>query len=311
MATGIGAKPRGPGEAVDGIPARSAALPRPPRPRLAWLPLPLLPFVVFCVLFELVPLVVLVRDSFTAKGTGAVTVDNYAAIAEPLYWRSLVNSLRLSAVTAVLGAILGALVAVAIVRGSERARRWLLGLVAVTSNFAGVPLAFAFIAILGTNGFITLLLRQGFDVRLYPRHFSLYSWTGLTLVYLYFQLPLMILLFAPAVTRLRPQWREAAATLGAPGWFYWWKVGFPVMAAPFVAAMAFLFANALGAYATAYALAGGNFSLLTIQIGYSVDGDINFDPGKASALALILAGIMAGSIVVAQVAARRAQRWLG
>src|ERR687891_6592 len=88
----------------------------------------------------------------------------------------------------------------------------LLGLVAVTSNFGGIPLSFAFIALLGTNGFITLLLREWLDLRLYPGRFSLYSWTGLTMVYFYFQLPLMVLIFTPAIARLKPDWREAAAT---------------------------------------------------------------------------------------------------
>lgn len=290
--------------------ATTATLPRLRRSRLGNIPYPLLPFLVFCLLLEIIPVGILIRDSFRVVGMGAFTWDNYKAISEPLYWHSLRNSIALSLVTALAGAVWGALVAVAILRVNDRLRRWLIGLVAATSNFAGIPLALAFISILGANGFITLLLREGFEYRIYPHKFSLYSWTGLFFIYLYFQLPFMVLLFTPAISRLKPQWQEAAATLGAPAWVYWLRVGLPVMTAPFTAAVALLFANALGAYATAWALTGGRFSLLTIQIAFEVNGDISFDPGKASALSLILAVIMALSILAAQLLARRAQRWL-
>ncbi len=229
---------------------------------------------------------------------------------EPLYWHSLRNSILLSAGTALLGAIWGALAAAAIVRDGGRVQRWLMGIVTTTSNFSGIPLALAFIALLGASGMLTLIAKNVFGVRLYPQRFSLYSWLGLTLVYLYFQIPLMVLLFLPAIARLKPQWQEAAAMLGASPWAYWWRVGLPVMAAPFTAALALLFGNALGAYATAWGLSGGKFSLFTIQIAFEVNGDISFDPGKASAMSLMLALLMALSILVAQLLARRAQRWL-
>jgi putative spermidine/putrescine transport system permease protein len=284
---------------------------RPQAPRwLRSLPLPLLPFLLFCILLEIVPVAVLIHDSLREKGFGAFTFANYLMITDPLYLRALSNSLIISLGTAVLGAIVGGLVAAAIVSGSERGRRLSLGLVAVTSNFSGIPLSFAFVALLGTNGFITLLLRHWLDFRLYPHRFTIYSWAGLTMVYFYFQLPLMILIFTPAIARLKPVWREAAATLGAPDWYYWWRVGARVMAAPFVAAMALLFANALGAYATAYALVGGNLNILPVQIGYYIEGDLNYDPGKASALSLILAVLMAIGIAIAYSLTQRAQRWL-
>ena len=98
--------------------------------------------------------------------------------------------------------------------------------------------------------------------------------------------------------------------LGASPWAYWWRVGLPVMAAPFTAALALLFGNALGAYATAWGLSGGKLSLFTIQIAFKVNGDVSFDPGKASAMSLTLALLMAVSILVAQLLSRRAQRWL-
>lgn len=273
-------------------------------------PWPVVPFLVFCLLLEVVPMTILIRDSFRELGLGAFTLRNYAAVTESLYWHSLRNSILLSGGTALLGAIWGALVAAAIVQSSGRAQRWLMGMIATTSNFSGIPLALAFIAVLGASGLITLLIRNLFGYRLYPQHFSLYSWTGLTLVYLYFQIPLMVLLFAPSLARIKPQWQEAASMLGASSWTYWRRVGLPVLAAPFTAALALLFANALGAYATAWGLSGGKLSLFTIQIAFEVNGDVSFDPGVAAAMSLILAAIMALSIIAAQMLTRRTQRWL-
>jgi putative spermidine/putrescine transport system permease protein len=288
----------------------ASAAPRRPFRFLSKIPFPLIPFIAFCIALEIVPLFIMIRDSLRVLGTGAWTLDNYGAITEPLYWHSLRNSVMLSAASTLSGGIWGALVAVAILRTNGRLRRWLVGLVAATSNFSGIPLALAFSAILGISGFVTLLLRELFNYRLYPHHFTLYSWTGLFLIYTYFQLPLMVLLFTPAVSRLKVQWQEASATLGAPAWVYWWRVGLRVMVAPFMAALALLFASALGAYATAWAMTGGKFSLMTIQIAFEVNGDISYDPGKASSLSLILAALMAVSILAAQLLSRRSQKWL-
>lgn len=283
--------------------------PRPGR-MLSRIPYPLIPFIVFCIALEIVPLFIMIRDSLRVLGSGAWTLSNYGAISEPLYWHSLRNSIFLAAASTVTGGVWGALTAVAILRTDGRMRRGLTGLIAATSNFAGIPLALAAASILGISGFVTLLLRELFNYRLYPQHFSLYSWTGLLLVYTYFQLPLMVLLFSPSISRLKIHWQEASATLGAPSWVYWWRVGLPVMMAPFAAALALLFASGLGAYATAWAMTGGTLSLLTIQIAFEVNGDISYDPGKASALSLILAALMAVSILAAQLFSRRAQRWL-
>lgn len=272
--------------------------------------LPVLPFALFCLVLEIVPLVVLVRDSLRDGATGGLTLTNFLVAADPLYLRSLVNSLILSASTALTGGVLGALAAFIIVQRSERQQRGLVGFVAVASNFSGVPLAFAFILTIGTNGFVTQLLRAWFGIRLYPDRFDLYSWTGLGLVYLYFQIPLMTLLFTPALGRLRPVWREAVTMLGGSPWDYWRRVGLPVLAPPFASGVALLFANALGSYATAFALSGGTLSLFTIQIGFLVSGDIAYDPGSASALALFLAAIMGASIGIAQLSLRRLGSWL-
>jgi putative spermidine/putrescine transport system permease protein len=296
--------------AVAGARPTAEAARRRPRQYWSWLPVPLIPFLVFCFALEIVPLFIMTRDSLRVLGSGDWTLSNYAAIREPLYWHSLRNSVFLAAACSLIGGVWGALVAVAILRTEGKLRLWLVGLVAATSNFAGIPLALAAASILGINGAITLLLREVFDYRLYPRNFSLYSWNGLLLVYIYFQLPLMVLLFTPALTRLKAQWQEAAATLGAPAWYYWMRVGIPIMIPPFMAGLALLFASALGAYATAWAMTGGSLSLLTIQIAFEVNGDISYDPGTATALSLILAALMAVSILAAQLLSLRSQRWL-
>jgi putative spermidine/putrescine transport system permease protein len=157
----------------------------------------------------------------------------------------------------------------------------------MTSNFAGVPLAFAYIILLGNNGVFTLLFKQwGWSVF---DGFNLYSWSGLILVYVYFQIPLALLLLYPAFYGIREQWREAAALLGAGPWQFWKTVGLPVLSPAIFGTLGILFANAMGAYATAYALVGGNYNLLAVRIGSLVAGDVVTQPEMGSTLAVLLA----------------------
>jgi putative spermidine/putrescine transport system permease protein len=180
----------------------------------------------------------------------------------------------------------------------------------VASNFAGVPLAFAFIATLGRLGMVTVLLKEVFGIDLYAGGFSLYSFWGLSLTYLYFQFPLMVLIITPALEGLRRDWREAAENLGATGWQYWRYVGLPILLPSLLGAMILLFGNAFGAYATALSLTGGLINLVTILIGAQIKGDVLHNVGLGNALALGMVVIMAISMAGYYALRRRSERWM-
>jgi putative spermidine/putrescine transport system permease protein len=272
----------------------------------AWLGL--LPFLAFCLAFEIIPVLLLLSGSFSDK-SGALTLANYEKITTPIYLRSFWNSIQLSAITACLGAILGLLIGYAIYRlPSPRLRETLIALSDVTTNFAGAPLAFAFIVILGSNGVITLAFEQYLGLKLYPS-FSIYSYSGLILAYLYFQLPLMILLIIPAFTGLRREWVESAQNLGANSFQYWRRIGLPILTPSLIAGIVLLFANAFGAYATAWTLGGSNITLVTIQIAFTVTGEVLHDPGAGDAMGAMSLLIMGVCIAVYQLANSRARRW--
>ncbi len=172
------------------------------------------PFLLFCLAFEIVPVLFLLRGSFIEKGTNQFTVQNYVELMQrPLYVNSFINSIKISGLTAIIGVILGTFIGYAIYRWpSDRFREALISLSDVTTNFAGAPLAFAFVVILGMNGVITQFLLQYFNYELYPK-FSIYSFSGLTLAYVYFQLPLMVLLILPAFAAIKKEWQESAQSL--------------------------------------------------------------------------------------------------
>lgn len=257
---------------------------RPSQSFSRWLGL--VPFLAFCLAFEIIPILILVRGSLMDR-EGALTLANYQAVSSPLYLRSLVNSIQLSAITASLGTLIGMFIGYAIyVWPSTRTRESLIALSDVTTNFAGAPLAFAFIVILGSNGVITLLFERQFGLELYPR-FSIYSYNGLILAYLYFQMPLMVLLIIPAFAGLRREWRESALNLGASSSQYWRRIGLPLLAPSLLSGFVLLFANAFGAYATAYTLAGSSLSLVTLQIAFTVTGEVRHAPGTGDALAVL------------------------
>lgn len=266
------------------------------------------PFLVFCLVFEIVPVLLLLLGSFTDK-TGVFSLSNYEKISAPIYVRSFWNSIQISAITALLGAILGLLIGYAIFRlPSVRLREVLLALSDVTTNFAGAPLAFAFIVILGSSGVVTLAFEKYLGLKLYPT-FSIYSYSGLILAYLYFQLPLMILLIIPAFAGLRREWWESAHNLGANSLQYWRRIGLPILTPSLIAGVVLLFANAFGAYATAWTLGGSNITLVTIQIAFTVTGEVLHDPGAGDAMAVVSLLIMGVCMAIYHVANNRARRW--
>jgi putative spermidine/putrescine transport system permease protein len=260
--------------------------------RAAWLVLA--PFFVFGLAFEILPVLTLVRSSFTVDG--GWTLANFGHAFSPVMVASFRNSLQLSATTALLGVVGGTIVAYAIVTARSRfVRDALTALADVTANFGGAPLAFAFIITLGSTGVVTLLLKA-LGVSLYPR-FRIYSVSGLTIAYVYFQLPLMILLIVPALLGLRQEWREAATNLGATRAQYWTRVALPILAPSLLGSFLLLFANAFGAYATAWTLTGPDVNLVTVQIAALVRGEVQLDPALADALALVSLGVMVVCVV--------------
>ena len=274
-----------------------------------------LPFFLYVAVFLLLPIGVVAVESFRA--TDPVTFEetwstaSVAAITEGPYRRAYLGSLQLSGITAVLGAVLGLALAVAILRArrGRLLRRLVLTASGVLANFGGIPLAFAFIATIGTYGVLTALLRDTLGLGL--GGFSLYSMTGLALVYLYFLIPLMVLIIIPALEALRPQWREASDNLGASGWQYWRHVGGPVLLPPVLGATMLLFASAFAAYATADALVGNSVPLVTLQIANALSGDVvvgSENRGKALALGMV---VLIGLVMLFYAwVQRRTQRWL-
>lgn len=283
----------------------------PRRPRLTWTWLGLVPFFLFAILFIFLPSASLFIDSFRSLD-GGFTFANIAGLFQPPIPESYWLSIRVSAVTAFGGGLLGFFMAYALTVGNLP--RWLrpvtLTFAGVASNFAGVPLAFAFISTLGRTGFVTVILRDLFGWNIYGAGFNLYSFIGLSVTYMYFQFPLMLLIMIPAIEGLKRDWREAAENLGASTFQYWWRVGLPILMPSLLGTMLLLFGNAFGAYATAYALTGGTLNLITIQIGAQMRGDVLRNPNLGYAMALGMVVVMAVTILGYSWLQRISERWL-
>lgn len=253
-----------------------------------WFLLGLVPFAVMIALFQLVPILSMLTGSISQGDGSGFTFDYYARILQSDYYlKAIKNSLLISVFSSVIGVAVGLICAYSVTRFAPRMRDRLIMLSNMTSNFAGVPLAFAYIILLGSNGVFTLLFKQwGWNVF---DGFNLYSWSGLVLVYVYFQVPLALLLLYPSFYGIREQWKEAAALLGASTWQFWRTIGIPVLMPAVFGTLGILFANSMGAYATAYALVGSNFNLLAVRIGNLVSGDVVNEPQLGNALAVIMA----------------------
>ncbi|RJX76909.1 ABC transporter permease subunit [Pseudomonas sp. LS-2] len=255
----------------------------------------LVPFAIFFIAFQIAPLAwVAINSLHSDTGWG---VDNFIkAFNSRFYRQAMQYSLEISFWSSLIGIVIAILGSYSLRKVPSRLRDFVSAFANMTSNFSGVPLAFAFIILLGFNGALTLILKQAGIID----DFNLYSKTGLIILYTYFQIPLGVLLLYPAFDALREDWRESASLLGASTWDFWRHIGIPVLTPALLGTFVILLANALGAYATVYALTTGNFNVLPIRIAAMVAGDISLDPNLASALAMILVGMMTLVTIVHQ-----------
>lgn len=271
--------------------------------------LALAPLLIFMSIFFFAPLWAVVLDSFQSND-GNFTWANYADVFKEPIITAMRTSFGLAIVSALVSAVPGAVLAFLIEsRGSDRLRQVVASISGVLANTGGVPLAFMFIASLGAEGAATGLLKAiGIDI--YGAGFSLFTFWGLVLVYTYFQIPMMVIVFSPAIHGLRKEWNEAARTLGATGRQFWASVGIPLLFPSFLSAFLLLFASAFSAYATARAMTNGTIALVPLMIGNLLDGNVIFDEvnlAKALAVAMIVVTLLA--MVPYLIIQRRAQRW--
>jgi putative spermidine/putrescine transport system permease protein len=268
------------------------------------------PFLGYAAVFLLLPTGIVVLGAFS--GNQGATLANLTALNQQYLVNAFTASLLLSTVSAVVGAVLGAVFAYAVATGNPRGllRRLVSSACGVLAQFGGVTLAFAFIATIGGAGFITLWLQaHGLDP--YAKGVWLYELPGLVLVYLYFQIPLMVLVFLPALDGIRPQWREATETLGGSTWHYWRYVAGPLLLPAFLGATLLLFANAFSAYATAAALISQGNPIVPIAIANLLGSETGLAaPGLAQALALGMIVIVAVVMFLYAVLQQRTARWL-
>ncbi len=285
--------------------------PPPQRRRLPMTWIGLVPFSAFIGLFLIAPTMKIVVGAFQTPD-GSFTLDNIRGLFTDSILSSYWISIKISVASSALGCLVGFLMAAAMILGgvSKGVRSPLMTFSGVASNFAGVPLAFAFLATLGPLGLVTMVLKTEFGINLRAMGFNILSFWGLTITYLFFQIPLMILIIAPAIDGLKREWREAASVLGATGLQYWRIVAMPILFPAILGTFALLFANAFGAVATAIALTGSSLNIVPIMLFAQIRGDVLGDPhlGYAMAFGMILVTAIANVLYIWL--RIRAERWL-
>lgn len=271
------------------------------------------PFLAFTAIFLAIPTLVVVIGAFAGDDGGA-TLSNLDALTSGYILEAFGRSIALSAITAAAGAVLGALLAYALVTAKPDGalRRVVTSACGVLAQFGGVTLAFAFIATIGLSGFVTVFLRDQLGVDIYSGGVWLFDLPGLAVVYTYFQIPLMLIVFLPALDGIRPQWREATSSLGGSAWQYWRRVAMPLLAPAFLGSTLLLFANAFSAYATAAALVSQGSPIIPLQIRSALTSEVVLGQqnlGKAMALGMVI--VVAVVMALYAILQRRTSRWLG
>lgn len=276
-----------------------------------------LPFQLAMGIFALIAVAVLIYPaanmivmSFQPGGGGGFTLSNYGEIfTQSMYTTAIRNSLLISLFSSIVAIVFTTITTYAIVSRSKKLKETFMVIANITSNFAGIPLAFAYIILLGSSGVLLIFARRmGID---WLSGYNLYSIWGLGIVYLYFQLPMGIILLMPIYDALDTRWRESAELLGADSFQYWKRIGLPVLMPSIVGVFAMMFANAMGAYASADALTGTSVNLLSIRIANTVSGDIFARPEIGAALSVLLAAILLINMVLGDKLAKRAEKVSG
>ena len=260
--------------------------------------LALIPFLVLCVLFELIPVIYTIIPSFVQEGEDfGFTLANYINIfTKPLYQKAIVNSLIISILSSIIGLIVAFIGAKAVHESKGKLNNIFMSILNMVSNFSGVPLAFAYIIMFGNVGVMTMI-GSNYGIE-FLANFPLYSIFGLLLIYVYFQIPLSTLLLIPAFDAIRKEWKESNALLGGTNFTFWTKIGVPILMPSILSTFSVLFANALAAYASAYALLMNNVSLLPIRLSEQFVGDLVQRPEFGSAIAVVLMVFMIAAIMI-------------
>ncbi|MEG1311124.1 MAG: ABC transporter permease subunit [Romboutsia sp.] len=251
----------------------------------------LIPFIILVIAFLFGPLITMIFTSLKKTGEIGFSLEQYKEIfTNTFYIQSFRNSISISFISSFISIIICTITAYCITKLSSKFQDIVLNLSNLTNNFSGVPLAFAFMIMLGNSGvFVILSKKIGID---FLAEFNLYSWSGLLLIYIYFQIPLGIMLLFPTLQGVKDELKNAASLLGASTFEFWKYIGIPTILPGIVGVFSILFANAMGAYASAYALVGSNYNLLTVQIGGLISGDIFSRTELASAIAVVLSIIL-------------------
>lgn len=267
----------------------------------------LIPFMLMVIGFLLGPLLTMVIMSAKTTGGLGFSLEQYKEVfSNPFYIQSFKNSISISFISSLISVVVCIIIAYFITKLSSKTQDIVLNLSNLTNNFSGVPLAFAFMIMLGNSGLFTLLSKQlGVN---FLEEFNLYSWSGLLLMYIYFQIPLGIMLLYPTLQGIKDEWKNAASLLGANTFKFWQHIGIPTILPGVAGVFSILFANAMGAYASAYALIGSNYNLLTVQIGALISGDIFSRTELASAISVVLSLILIMTLLFNEYMMRKIRR---
>ena len=258
-------------------------------------------------LYEIVPLITVIVKSFQPDGGTGFTLENYQSVfSKLLYQKAIINSIKISLTSAVAGIIIAFLGARAAHQHQGKLNHVFMTVLNMVSNFAGIPLAFAYMILLGNAG---LVVNIGKELGISALStYNLYTMNGMSLIYIYFQIPLSTLLLIPAFDGVQKQWKEACTLLGGTQGTFWRKGGIPVLMPSILGTFSVLFANALAAYATIYALMMDNIALLPVQIAGCFTGEVKIRAGLGGALSVVMMAIMVIMILITNGLSRRFQK---
>ncbi|MBS3940163.1 MAG: ABC transporter permease subunit [Actinobacteria bacterium] len=265
--------------------ARPAASPSTgPAKRRTGAPLPLaLPLLVVVAGLLVWPMGTLAIRSFVGDD-GGFTIQRYAdVLTSARYLRSFAVTSVLAVISTLLALLLCIPAAVYLERAGTRFARTVAVAMTIPLSLPGIVIGFFVILVFGTTGVVPVAIQQMTGSRALQ---IAYTFSGLLLGYLYFNIPRVVLVIRGAVAGTSVEAIDAARTLGASPLRVYWSVVLPSLRPAIASATALSLATAFGAFGTAATLSRG-YRVVPLDIAAAFTE--RFQPELAATLSLLLA----------------------
>ena len=237
--------------------------------------------------FVVYPLVLILYKSVINPADGALTFENFTRFfTRKYYTNTLKNSFKVTIVATLISAALGLSMAYITRQVRIAGSKWLNILIVVSYLSPPFIGAYAWIQLLGRNGFITKFFNQLFGITFE----GIYGFAGIVLVFSLQSFPLVYMYVCGALENLDNSLNEAAESLGANNWQRVTGIILPLVMPTVLASGLLVFMRVFSDFGTPM-LIGEGYRTFPVVLYNQFMGEVTNDSYFAAALCVIIMAI--------------------